>query len=495
MSSLIPEGAGIVVGVGVGAAASAAIEPAVEIPKQEAWARNKNKLLAAQLMAELVAQGALELPTGQDSAGREGFTPEKFDHLVYLAQRAPGSSEALELWRKGFISTALYEHALTKAARDQRYVFTSDEYRLKELVGLGDIAYAIVRGMLPAPAWVPVAPPVSGDKVPRFPQVDLDPLALAHALGFNEDMLKIMVGRSGLSLAPGLAAQAFFRDIIGPNDYLLAIAEGDLRTEWAAPLLDVSRQILTAGEYVEGQLRGFSTAAQRRANTGKRGMSTADSDLLYNISGRGLNYHDMVRAEARGGVFQGSTTDIPPSILDSLRRSNLRPDYYNPAYHLRYTYPTVFVIRALTQAREWDYDTAHEALLGLGWRPDWAQQTAQAWAGGTGATADPHVAKAENQLWTTQHTSYKAGESDEAEARDTLTLLSIPDAAQTQILTYWDREREITRKQLTPTQIRAAVRKNVVNPATGAAWTVPDAQARLTAMGMSLADAQTFLAE
>src|SRR5690348_559827 len=151
MSNVIPESAGIVLGVGVGAAASAAIEPAVEIPKQEAWARNRNKILAAGLMAELVAQGAVDLTVGHGSAEREGYADDKFDHLVYLAQTAPGASEALELWRKKFIGADLYEHALIKAARDPRYIFPDDAYRLKERIPVSDLAYMVVRDLVPDP--------------------------------------------------------------------------------------------------------------------------------------------------------------------------------------------------------------------------------------------------------------------------------------------------------------------------------------------------------
>ena len=493
MSSLLPEGAGIVVGVGVGAAASAAIEPAVEIPKQEAWARNQNRLLAAQMMAALVAQGALELPTGQSSANREGYTSEKFDHLVYLAQTAPGASEALEQWRKGFISTDLYAHALTKAARDQRYVFTSDAYRLKELVGLGDVAYGVVRGILPAPAWLPVAPPASGDKVPRFPQVEIDPLDLAHRLGFNEDMLKLMVGRSGLSMAPGLAAQAFFRTIIGPNDYLLAIAEGDLRTEWAEAMLDVSRQILTAGEYAELQLRGFIDEPTRRSKTAQHGMSTADSDLLYDLLGRGVNVHQVLIGERRGGTFNGPTDQIPPEYLAALRRGNLRPEFYNLAYAARETFPSYFVTRSLLQSGAITSARGAELFAGLGWPLDVADAAATLFGGGTTATADPHVTKAENQLWTTLHRSYVAEETDDATATTALDTIGVAASAVPQILALWEQERALIRKQLTPAQIKKAYKGLVLNPATGVAWTLDDALAALIARGYSMNDATTFL--
>jgi len=485
VSSLLPEGAGIVVGVGVGAAASAAIEPAVEVPKQEAWARNQNKILAATLMAALVAQGALELETGHASANREGYTDEKFDHLVYLAQTAPGASEALDLWRKGFISTDLYAHALTKAARDQRYVFTDDAYRLKELVGLGDVAYGVVRGILPAPSWVPVAPPTSGDKVPRFPQVDIDPLELAHKLGFNEDMLRLMVGRSGLSMAPTMAAQALFRGIIGPNDYLLAIAEGDLRTEWAEAVRETARQILTSDQYTEAALRGWIDVADLPGLTAKHGLSSEDTDLLYKIKGRPIVTHQITTGLARGGTYPSTYDDVPEPYQKSLRESNIRPEWASLAYANRYSYPSGFQIRAEAQAGRLTRDETNQILLEVGWSPHWAGHFADSWTGGTTTSGDPHVGKAQTQLWTATHKAYVNDRIDATAATTALETAGVTAASVPDVLRVWDAERDLVRAGLSAAQIKKAFHEAVL--------TVDEAVARLVELGWSTADAQTYL--
>ena len=356
-----------------------------------------------------------------------------------------------------------------------------------ELPGIGDIAYGIVRGILPAPSWVPVAPPTTTTDVKRFPMVDIDPVQLAAALGYDEDMLRLMVGRSGLSLAPGLAAQAYFRGLIADDDYHLAIAEGDLRTEWADILRGASKQILTAGEYAELQLRGYSTASERRANTAKHGMSDADSDLLYDVQGRGLSLHAAFIAERRGGVFEGPTDAIPDWAMFQLQRGNLRPEVYNLAWAGRESYPSAFVIRALLQGGVLTADQGYDIFLKIGWPEALARQVADHYGAATTATADKHVTKAENSLWTALHSSYVKDRTDDATATATLGTLGVASAAIPQVLALWQAERALARAGLSAAQIKKAYSE--------ATFTQPEAVARLVELGWSTADATVYLGE
>ena len=477
----------------VGAAASAALEPAFEVPRQDAWSNNRNRIHDAQLAARLVAQGGIALSDGRQEAHREGFSDDKFDQLVYLAQTVPGVSEALRLWRLGLLGDGLFRHVLVKAGLDQRYADPILNSKLAEVVGLGDIGYGVVRGILPAPAWVPVAPPAHGDKVPRFPQVDIDPLELAHKLGFDEDMLKLIVGRSGLSMAPGLAAQAEFRGIIGPNDFLLAIAEGDLRTEWADALHEVSRAIPTVHDAVQLRLRGWTDDAGMYEQAHRHGMRDADTDRLLKISGRPLSFHQVFIGLRRGGVYDGPTDGIDPAFLKSLQESDIRPEWYNLAWAQRHTFPTAFVLRSLTENGDLTGDEAHQILLDEGWRPDLAQKVSARWAGGSGSSADTHVAKAQTQLWTTTHRSYIAEEITDAAATTALEAAGVAAASVPAVLQLWQAERALIRKQLSPTQIAKAYNEQVVNPATGQPWTKADALAELLQRGYDQNDAQTLL--
>lgn len=479
----------------IGAAASAALEPAFEVPRQDAWSNNRNRIFDAQVVARLVAQGGIDLGSGQEEAHREGFSDDKFDQLVYLAQTVPGVPEALTLWRRGLIGDDLFTHVIVKAGLDQRYAAPLQALKTAEIVGIGDLAYGVVRGILPAPSWVPVAPPTSGTSVPRFPQVPIDPVAEAAKLGFDEAQFQIMVGRSGLSLAPGLAATAFFRGLINAEDYLLAIAEGDLRTEWAQTLQDASRQVPTAGEFVEGWLRGWVTQKQAEDGAALHGMSPTHTDLLYKIKGRPVTFHEITTGLARGGVYPSTYDDIPEPYRKAIQEADIRPEWASIHHANRYLYPSAFVLRALAQAGDLgDQAAVEQILLEIGWKPSFATQVSTAWLGGTGV-ADKHVAKAQTSLWTTTHRSYIAEEIDDATATAALQAAGVSAASIPAVLALWQEERSLIRKQLTPTQIRKAVSGAVINPATGVAWTHADALAALLARGYSQADAEVFLAE
>ena len=119
MAGPVGSSIGVLTGVAVGGAATVALEPAFEIPRQDAWSRNANRILDVGLLARLVAQGGVDLADAENEAKRDGFAPDKLDALVYLEQTVPGVGEALSLWRLGLITDALFSHVLVKAGLDQ----------------------------------------------------------------------------------------------------------------------------------------------------------------------------------------------------------------------------------------------------------------------------------------------------------------------------------------------------------------------------------------
>jgi len=491
----------LVVGIAAGAAASAALEPALEIPKQEAWQKAAYRLPDVALIARLYVSGEVDRASALDMASRLGFSEDRFDAFAYLAQVTPSAAEVLNLWRRfslgdlpaGDLPEALVDHALAHEGMDWDYVPYLKQLKTAELIGLGDIATAIVRGAVPAPSWVPVAPPTHTDHVPRFPVTDIDPVKLAAALGFSEDMLRIMTARSGLSLAPILATQAFFRGALTDNDWLLAIAEGDLRTEWAETLREAARAIPSADQYVEARLRGWITEEAAHAGAARHGMVADDADLLYEIHRRPLPVATITKALARGGTFEPAAGEIQDPYSASVHQLNLGPEWYDLAEHMLYSYPSAFVLRQLLKDGTITADEAEAIFTYEGWPPDLAKRVAEAYAPSEGTVADPHVSKAETQLWTTLHRSYVAEETDDTTATKTLTTIGVPAPAQPKVLALWQAERALVRKQLTPAQVKSAYKNAVTNPATGSAWTQDDALTALLDRGYSMNDATTFL--
>jgi hypothetical protein len=438
---------------------------------------------------------AIGTAAGSNSSGayadalKDGFANDRFNALVYLAQTVPGFTEAMAIWRRNQKDFAdLWTHSLVKQGIDRRYLpYLNDLFT--DRLSPADVAYAIVRGIMDDQGLLPVTPPATTETISRFPVSTIDALAEAEAMGFDKERLRILVGRSGLSMAPVMAANAFFRGVIQQNDYYLAIAEGDLRNEWRDAILDVSRQILTAGEYAQLQLRGFIDAKTRQTLTAKHGMSTEDSDRLYNVLGRSIPVHQITTGEARGGTYDGPTGDIPTAYLSALQREDLRPEFYNLAYANRYTLPSGFQIKAETQSGDITQAESKQLLLEAGWNPHWAEVFSTSWAQPKASSSSSHVSKAQNQLWTATHKAYINRNLPATDAQFALTTAGVPTAQQADVLRIWGVERDLIRKELTVKQI---VKAAATDPNYGTRTQKLDA---LTALGYSLAEAETLVNE
>ena len=486
---------GIVVGVGVGAAAAAALEPAVEIPKQEAWAANPNRILDPSLLARLVAQGGISLEAAETEARRDGYGSDKLGALVYLEQTVPGFSQALDLWRRDRITDAEFRHTLDKAGLDSRYADQLMFYKTNELISAQDLAFMVIRDIVPDPYGF--GPPTSptDNTINDMPQLSIDTLAEAARNGWDPQRFEALVGRTGLAPAPVTAANAYFRGIASYQDFTTMIAKGDLRPAYANVILNTSRLILSADQYVEAHLRGWIDQPTMYAGTAKHGMSQADTDLRFETMGRPVTFHEITTGLARGGTYPSQYTDIPEPYRKSAQESDIRPEWASLHYANRYIYPSAFVLRSLAQAGDLGGQAAVEqVLLELGWKPSFATQVSTAWTAGS-ASGDPHVGKAQTQLWTATHKAYVDDRVSTATATSSLQAAGVSAASVPAVLQVWDAERALVRASLSAAQIRKAYHNGVTNPATGQPWTQAEAIARLLELGYTQADAETLLEE
>ena len=499
MSSILTSVEGGVIGVGVGTAAAAAVEPTVEPAKQEVWHANPYRVLEPELLAELVAQALTTFDAAQDQAQRSGFDGNKFRALVEATFKGPPVAEALELWRRDKLTPAQMRHALHKSGIETQYVEPIMELfygRLDPAI----IATAIQRGIMKDPGFLPVGPPTGVGKVPRFPVSPLDTLAEAKAHGIDEERLFVETAIVGLPASAQQAASAYFRGIIELSDYYRAIAEGNTRNEWRDAILDQARQILTANQYAELELRGFLSKQQRRDATAKHGMSQEDSDHLFDVLGRSVNVHQIITGEARGGTYKPSSSftlaeqeaGIPPAFLQSLQRGNLRPEYYNLAYHNRYTYPSFFAIRGLLTGGVLSADEGYQILLEMGWKPSLARTVADFYGVTTtaaGTKLGPRVKSAQTTAITEVRSAYLLGQADEAQVRGWLGRIDVEAAEIDGMLGVWNVMREVPQKGLTAPQIKKAFKS------LPAQWPRDRALAELELLGLTPDDAATLLDE
>lgn len=433
-------------GTAIGAAASEAISPQLEPAKQEAWKANTVKVLDAGTLAEAVATGGITLKAAEAEAARTGINPSRVRTLVYLALEAPTISEALNLRRRGRIDDKQLEHALAKAGIEQAYWPALTEL-VDERLSPEVVAESIQRGTMTDPGFLPVGPPSEVGKVPAFPVSPIDPLSEAASSGYNRERLAALTALIGNPVGPQQAARALFRNIITQADFDRAIAEGRTRNEWGFVYREEAREILTATQAVNLRLRGWTDDATMYELTARWGMSREDTDRLFLTQGRPLSWHQVWIGLARGGIYDGPTTDIEPAFLKALQESDIRPEWYHLAWAQRYSYPSAFVLRSLTEAGDLTAAEAEQILRFEGWPPDLAAKVAGQWSANAGPAVPAEVKSARTKLLTTLHKAYVDAGADDASVLAALEPLGYPAATIDGLLETWGVERAFKQGQ------------------------------------------------
>jgi hypothetical protein len=420
--------------------------------------------------AAIVAEDVANLPWGEQEALYNGVSNDRFEKLYGEQLNAPDLGTLYAAWRRGLISDGDFVHGLRKA----------------KLEGRWDGALAAMRNVLLSPSDLAMA------RQQGFVD-DARQLADSEKQGVSADNATILFELAGLPPGAAEAQSLLNRGLIDDALFAQIIREGHTKTKYTDLLRRAAVYVLSPINYVEGRLRGWLTDAEMYAGTSLHGVTKADTDLLFKIHGRPISFRQAFIGVRRGGSLDGPTGDIDPAFLAALRRSSIQPSFYNLAWAQRYTYPSAFVLRSLTQSGDITQARAEEVLLFEGWEPGFAKQVAAAWAGGGGTTADPLLRSARTALVSALHKAFVLGDEDETAARSLLAAEAVPAATIDTLIATWTRERSITRKELTPTQLKKALGEGITNPATGAPFTVDEVIAELVVRGYSSNDARVFI--
>jgi hypothetical protein len=372
-----------------GAAMSPTLSPLLQALRNETWSRYPDVPPDAYALADGVAQGQVEPAAAAKWAKEQGIGQAQFAALVNIANTGPG-------------------------------------------------------GLIPDPGLLKGELPAREGNVPAYPVYPIDALKMAAGDGYSRDELGVLVGLQGLPMGSHEAAQAEFRGVITHDDYLRAIAEGNTRNEWAAPIREQSRQIPSAVNYVEARVRNWITPAQMEAGAARHGMTSDDAELLFLIHGRPLSWHQVFIGLRRGGVYGGPVNDVDPAFLKALQESNIRPEWYNLAWAQRFSYPAAFVLRQLTKDGDLTPAETETILLYEGWEPTLAHTVATKWGETKGSAASPAVVKSQQtKLVTRTHNLYVDGEATREQAETALKAEGYPAATITSMLATWDNERAL----------------------------------------------------
>ena len=479
-------------GAAVSRASSDAVGPVMEPVRQRSNQRNAVRVLDPGTLAELIAKLIVDEDEGDAEALRSGVNSNRLQALTLLAQTWPGLGVLDHLSNRQLISMDEVVTAL------QRQGFPSDLIgtvakpgpliRLfQDILTPGELAAATHRGLVPAPPGIlrgeQPKPPF---KVEAYPVYDIDVLAEAAGSGYDRDRFGVLVGLQGLPMGVIEAAHAFWRGIITHGDYIRAFNTSNNRNEWAEAVLEYSRQIPTARDFMENALRGhhdFDWAAEQAA---RHGMTKEDAFLIYQNQGRPLNLHQITQGLAWGGKYEPGQGDNADPWMQSVLLGAVRPEYYDLQRHLKYNLPSALYFRTLQQQGVLTEDEAAMWYRRLGWPPELADQVAKAYAGSTGVgSQDQRVKLATSQAFAALKRSFMQEQTDDQGVLNGLQTWGMPADVASQILDRWTFERLWTEKPLTPAAIKKGYKANELS--------IDEAVARLVAQQWSASDANIYL--
>lgn len=513
----------------IGAATGPALRPITQEVINETWKLHPVRPPEVGTLALGVAQGQVDPVQAAEWAKQHGFSQTAFDALVDIANTGPGVPTALDLWRRGLMDEAGFRRAAKRNGIEEEWIAEMVALKIDRL-DPSVVANAVQQGHVPPGDILP--PPVTGRPPFDIPltQIPLDPLEEWAAQGIDEPRGRVMANLVGLPPGDHEMLQMWNRGIITEASVDAGIREGHRKTKWIPAVKELRHAVLTATQYAGLWLRNWVTQAEAVKGGALTGYSAEQMDLLYKLQGRPPSPTQMWTAWAREapGPF-GGTFDFE-DFSDGIRRSNIRTEYVDTLWAIRFNYPSLFQMRQLVSSGTLPPATALDILHKQRYPDDLAQMMVTGWtAQGTarqkGLTAaalldefEGHyidqaqlaagltalgyspaavemetnlaearrVKKARDQSVEAIRKAYLTHAIPESDAQQRLAGEGIPEPALGLIIAEWRHQLDATKKVLTPTQIRAAYRKNLL--------TQGDALAELEERGYTPADAGVYLA-
>lgn len=455
----VSEGAGFALGV----ATAPVLSPAVEELRQLAWQEHAVYALEPAALAQGVAEGQIARDWAEDEAKRSGINADRFGRLVQVFDSGPGVGQAYRLWRRGLLDEAGFRRALKREAIEEEWIDALVAAR-EELLSPEVLANARQQGFVD----------------------DSRQLAESERQGVNADRATLLYELAGLPPGAMDGLTLLRRGIIDEATYRRIVREGHTKTKYTDALLALRENILSATDAANLWLKGWITEAEAKRIGAMNGYDGATMDRIYQNRGRPATVRQAHVGYQRGGRLPGAATE-EATIRRAVEESNIRSEWFDILYAQRFTYPSAFVLRALTTAGTFTAALTEQILTEAGWKPEWAKLAAQDWAAGAGggAAAQKWADRARTRLFTATHQEYLDQSIDEAKVRSNLGVIGVAASEQDAILELWDAEADIYRRELSPTEIRKAYKKALYDHET--------ALSELIERGLTPDDAETFL--
>lgn len=445
---------GMIVGLGVGQAASRAVQPIFELVGQDSWSANPNRVLPIDTLAELVAKAIVGEGQAAEHAKRTGYDSNKLRALIQLALHAPPVAEAMQMRRRGTITPAQLEHSLRKAGIEPQY----------------DAAIADLLNVLPTVTdMVRFGVREVYDPGQRA-ALDLD---AEFPPAFAADAAKIGLSRETAgdywaahwelpSYTQG--TEMLFRGEITPAQFDGLLKALDYAPTWRNPLQAIARRIPTITDMIRFAVREVYDPAARRdlgidsdyptaftAQAAKHGMAEGDARDYWAAHWRLPSARQGYQMLWRGIIQL-------PQLQQLLKALDYPAVWRDRLVDIAYIVPGRVDLRRMFRA---DVITQAEVLAGYG-RIGYAPADAQTLTDFAIAEKESHAAgpnlisKYRGTVVTRAHKEFLEQSLDEVDARALLSQLGIPAKTIDGVMPLWTIERDLFRRELTPTQVKKA---------------------------------------
>lgn len=457
LGSAVGEGAAFAAGYAVGPV----LAPILQALRNETWSSYPDAPLDAMVMAQAVAEGKIDLPTGASEAALTGISVKRFGSLVTALENSVSIAAGMTLIRRGQLNQSEFATVLKRAGLEQEWVTayqtasTNGLAPWQEPLSVPDIALGMVRNNLRATdsSGNPIFPAgldSTKSTIPQHPIPNIDVQAEAAMSGLTLDRFTVIANNVGLPPGVVEGLQMLRRGIITDADFALLVEQSDMRIAWGPAVIKLAAAIFTAHEAADLRLRGYIDTPTMYQLGAMEGYSTAQMDLMLDDIGRPLPVHQITTGLERGGAYDGTPQTVPSPYQEALEQSNIKPPWYSLAYANRYTYPGYFVLKPLVASGALTVTQATTYLLYEGWEPNLAALTAESFAPAPAASTNTHVKSAATSLITAARKAFLNGVS-EPDTRTALTAAGVDQPAQDELIQLWTANKALEAIVVPPT--------------------------------------------
>ena len=491
-----------------GLATGPVLSPAVEEARQAAWQIYPTRAVDPGTLAQGVAQGQVDHDWAVGEARRHGIDSDRFAKLVDIANVGPGMAAAFDLFRRNLLSESRFRAALQRGGIEQEWIDALVQTR-DVLLAPAELANARQQGYIDQ-------------------QRQHDEAALQ---GIDAERAEIQYEMVGLPPGVETALEMLRRGIIDDATFAQIVREGHTKTKYTDELLQLQDRVLSPSTYATLHLKGWIDQAAMHAGGALSGETAANMDLLYESMGRPAAPGQLWSAWARGVDGPAGRPMDKTQFDKAIAESDIRPEYADLLWGIRYLYPPLFQIGRLVQAGDIDAATATDWAQKNRYAPEVIAALQKAWTRGTGTTkkgltkadltaeyeglfitrteyvdglkelgysdtdaralarvSDARRRRtARNQLVNRAHTRYVSWRIDKPTAQRALATAQLDPTLADELVQLWDVEREINMAELTPAQLKRAYRKALL--------TRDEATIELEARGYAAGDVATLLDE